>query len=291
MTEHSVCAVIVTFHPDAVAVANILDIIPQVGSLVVVDNGSDAGELAPLRLLREKVGFHLIENEENLGIAHALNQGVLWARSMSYPWVILFDQDSRITPGFVIKMFATWNAHPYRERVCSIHPSYIEPATGISPPVRLASDGGPVTSMTSGALMPVWVFDRIGMFASDYFIDLVDCEYCFRIRAAGFSIASSQEAVLLHAAGEPKRISFLGFNCQPSNHSAVRRYYIARNRFVVYRKYLRVFPRWILYSLYEASRETMKCFIVEDDRSRKIRNSLLGLWDGFLGRMGKREHL
>jgi len=292
MANESVCAVIVTYHPSPGMLENVTRVLAQVQGLVVVDNGSDAHELEALRHASNTTGFHLIENGENLGIAEALNRGVLWAKSVEYPWVILFDQDSEITENFIHQMFTTWAAHPERQRVCSLHPSYVDPETLVEPLVYRANDGGPFTSMTSGALMPTWIFDKIGLFRSEYFIDLVDAEYCLRIRAAGYLISDSRQAVLLHTAGHPKRISLFGvFSFQPSHHSAMRRYYISRNRLVVYRKYMWIFPAWTLHSISESFRETIKCFIVEENRLRKIRNFLLGSWDGLIGRMGRRESL
>lgn len=291
MTAQSVCAVIVTYHPAPEMVENIEAILSQVQGLVVVDNGSHGEELKRLRRAQKDLKFHLIENGDNLGIAAALNQGVHWAKLNSYPWVVLFDQDSRITPGFIHQMLATWESHPERERLGAIHPKYVHPDTGVEPEVYRAKDGGPVTSMTSGALMPTWIFDKVGLFAANYFIDLVDCEYSLRIRSAGFLLADSREAVLLHTAGSPKRIGILGFSFGPTHHSAMRRYYISRNRVVVYRKYFWAFPRWTLHSFYESVRETAKCFLAEKDRVRKLRNFALGTWDGLTGRMGKRENL
>jgi len=291
MKEHSVCAVIVTYHPSARMVENIPKVLAQVQELVVVDNGSNANEINLLRAASQALNFHVIENGENLGIAEALNQGILWAKSRGYPWVILFDQDSKITDGFIDAMFATWKARADRERICSIHPKYIDPATGNEPLVRRADDGGPVISLTSGALMPAWIFDRIGLFEAEFFMDHVDIEYCYRIRAAGYLIADSREAVLLHSAGYPKNHTLFGFSFRPSHHSATTRYYLSRNRVVVYRKYLSTFPGWILQSMYQAFRETIKCFLAEKNRPRKFRNFLLGTWDGLRGRMGKREEL
>jgi rhamnosyltransferase len=291
MAGESVCAVIITFHPSDQMLHAVAEVLAQVDGLVVVDNGSNVDELHPLRVSSQSLGFHLIENTENLGIAEALNQGVRWSKRKNYSWVILFDQDSRITDGFVTQMFAAWESHPDRERVVSIHPRYVDPDTGIEPVVRRARDGGPVLSMTSGALMPTWIFDRIGVFASEYFIDWVDFEYCFRIRAAGYLIADSRQAVLLHRAGHPQSLSFLGFSFRPTHHSAMRRYYLSRNRIAVYRKYFRVFPIWVLQSMYESLRETFKCFLGDQNRARKFRNFLLGTWDGLTGRMGKREGL
>lgn len=272
-------------------VANLAEVLAQVQRLIVVDNGSDHEELIPLRAASINYNFDLIENCENLGIAEALNQGIRWAKDRGFHWVVLFDQDSKITQHFVQRMFATWEDHPNRDRVCSIHPRYIGPANGEELIVPRMRDGGPFVSMTSGCLMPTWIFDRIGWFASEYFIDLVDWEYCARIRAAGYLVAQSKEATLLHAAGNPIRVKFFGFHFLPSHHSPVRRYYITRNSILFYKRYLFVFPREILCTAYWQFRGTLKCFLLEKDRSRKFRNFLLGTWDGLRGKMGKREGL
>jgi rhamnosyltransferase len=286
----SVCAVVVTYHLTWQMIENLAHVLAQTQGLVVVDNGSSADELAPLRSASQALDFHLIENGENLGIAEALNQGVSWAKNNNYPWVILFDQDSRITENFIDQMFATWESRPSREFIATIQPQYVDPVTSIKLKPFRAADGSPFTAMTSGALMPAWVFDEIGLFASEYFIDFVDWEYSLRIRAAGYLIAESNQAVLLHSAGHPKQVTFLGFKFNPSHHSAMRRYYMSRNRVVIYRKYFRMFPRWTLRSLYyDFLRETIKCLLVEKNRIRKLRNFLLGTWDGVTGKMGRRN--
>lgn len=283
------CAVMVTYHPSAAIVGNLPKVLAQVEGLVVIDNGSTDDEIMALRSSQQKLGFHLIQNKENLGIAEALNQGVRWAKSAGYSWVLLLDQDSHLTDHFVGSMLATWEIHPQRERIASIHPSYVDPDTGMRQKTRRARDGGPVVSLTSGALIPVWVFDKVGLFSSNYFIDYVDHEYCFRIRAAGYLIADSTTAVLLHSAGHPQGSSIWGFEFRPTHHNAIRRYYISRNRVAVYRTYFAVFPSWIARSMYDDLRETIKCFLGEEDRGRKARNFLRGTWDGLTGRMGKRE--
>lgn len=269
-------------------VANLSNTRAQVQGIVVVDNGSNPEELSPLRQAAPELGYQLIENGENLGIAEALNRGVKWAKEQGFPRVILFDQDSRITEGFLDTMLETLESHQQRERVASLHPRYMEPYTDIGPIIRRAADGGPFVSITSGALMPVWIFDRIGYFASEYFIDEVDTEYCLRIRAAGYILADSQQAVLRHAIGQPTSVTVLGFRFRPSNHSAIRRYYMYRNRIALYRKYFITFPAWTLHAMYISAKDTTKWLLGEKGRARKFRNSLLGTWDGLIGRMGKR---
>jgi rhamnosyltransferase len=291
MTARSVCAVIVTYHPAASMIEKLPKVLDQVQGLVVVDNGSTKEELDQLHDASQSFGFHLIENRENLGIAEGLNQGVLWATGRRYSWVILFDQDSKITDGFMDQMFLDWQSHPARDRVASMHPKYVDPNTGLEPTFLRADDGGPVTSLTSGALMPAWIFDKIGLFSAEYFIDQVDTEYCFRIRAAGYLVADSRNAVLLHASGSPERLHFWFFSFGPTHQNALRRYYLSRNRIAVYKKYFRKFPGIISHDMYYASRETIKCLVAERERPRKLRSVLLGTWDGLIGKMGKREGL
>lgn len=139
--------------------------------------------------------------------------------------------------------------------------------------------------------MPAWIFDKVGWFASEYFIDLVDWEYSFRVRKAGFLVVDSKHATLLHAPGNPSETTLLGHAFHSTHHSAMRRYYLTRNRIVFYRKYIRFFPRGIASGAYAHLKETIVCLLVEKQRARKFRNVLLGTWDALTGRMGKREGL
>jgi len=289
VTVQPVCAVTVTYHPATSMLENLAKVRNQVQAMVIVDNGSLSHELEPLRVAGESMGIYIIENGENRGVAEALNQGVRWAKEAGYSWVVLFDQDSGITENFIQRMFSTWQAHPQRDRVCSVHPRYVDPQTGYEEPVQRMEDGGPAKSLTSGALMPTWIFDKVGWFASEYFIDFVDWEFCFRIRAAGYLIADSKDAVLLHSPGNPTVEKILGRTVHLSNHNAMRRYYISRNCIRFYGKYLFSLPKLSLDGAYGQFKDTIVCLIAEKNRARKLRNILLGTWDGLTGRMGKRK--
>jgi rhamnosyltransferase len=291
MAGESVCAVIVTYHPSATMLEVVPRVLEQVDELVVVDNGSNADEIVPLRAASNVLGFQLIENGENLGIAEALNRGVRWAKIKDFRWVILFDQDSHITDGFMEHMFAAWKAHPFRERVGSIHCRHVVPETGVEVWVPRTLDGSPILPMTAGSLLPIWIFDQVGWFASEYFIDVVDWEYSFRTRASGFLVADARHAILFHTPGNPTEVNVMGHIFRPSHHNAVRRYYLTRNRIVFYRKYFRAFPGWVASSAYLQFKETVMCLLVEQNRARKLCNILLGAWDGVIGKMGKRARL
>ena len=289
MTDHSVCAVIVTFHPSMEMIEHINRVLSQVSGLVVVDNGSSAEELKALRTASQPAGFTLIENEENLGIAEALNQGARWAKSSGYNWILLLDQDTKITDNFVCSMLQSWREHPKRDSLASLHPRYVD-IRGLEVRHKHVDEKGLVFSMTSGSLLPSWIFDEIGWFASEYFIDYVDIEFCLRARAAGFIIGESKHAVLYHSPGVPEVRRLLGIKSYcPSNHSPLRRYYFVRNRIATARRYFRKYPLWTLRDLLNTFKEVVKILLGERNRRDKLEAMLSGAIDGVVGRMGKRQ--
>ena len=123
-------AVVVTYHPRTKDIEGLAKLCAQVDLLIVVDNGSTGAELQQIRRAREELGFTLIENGENRGIAAALNTGVRKAQNEGCRWVGLFDQDSAVTEGFIAAMIAEFRAYRKKRNIMQIVPRYIDPETG-----------------------------------------------------------------------------------------------------------------------------------------------------------------
>ena len=68
--------------------------------VVVVDNGSGGGDAGKLRE-RFGGGIRLIENERNLGFAKGCNIGIRDALSRGAEYVVLLNNDTVVTPGFL----------------------------------------------------------------------------------------------------------------------------------------------------------------------------------------------
>ncbi|HEY0759332.1 MAG TPA: glycosyltransferase family 2 protein [Acidisarcina sp.] len=285
-----IAAVMVTFNPELATVTNVALLLQQVEELIVVDNGSTPSSLTMLREARDHYAFTLIDNEANMGIAAALNLGVRLALQKGYQWVLLFDQDSTVTDGFAEAMLEGYRAHPSGDTVAIFCPHYVDRVSGA--PVettRLDGQGGPIVAMTSGSLMPAWVFGRCGWFMEELFVDQVDVEYCFRVRAAGYGLARCPQARLVHSAGSPRmhRVWPLG-RFRATHHSALRRYYITRNRLWVARQYRRLHPRWCTRILWTIGADTIKLLLVEHSRVEKLWSTLRGIRDGWKATLGER---
>jgi rhamnosyltransferase len=287
MSQYSICAVVITFHPAAAVLQNLSKLRSQVDHLLVVDNGSSSETLAPFRALAKEGVITLIENRANLGIAAALNVGVRWAKSYGFEYVALFDQDSTVTEEFIAAMLAEYTAHPRREWVALVTPTQLDRNTGLVRWHACAKDGGPLVAITSGSLMPMSIFDRCGWFEEQLIIDGVDHEYCFRARSQGYTLAECRNALLIVAVGSIRSHQILGLTIMAKHYSAKRRYYITRNRLVLVGRFWKQQPAWCYRALRDVVHDAVKVAFCEEQRSSKLAHTARGIMDGLSGRMGK----
>ena len=286
--QEGVCAIVVSFHPDAEIVQNLEALRPQVAAVVVVDNGSPAADLTLLRKTATRLDLNLVENGENLGIATALNVGVRWAKARGFAWVLLFDQDSCVTDGMASTLVAAFETSPWGAKLGILVPSYVDRRMQAALQVVRVRGGGLESVMTSGSLMRTSIFDLCGYFIDELFIDAVDFEYCLRLRKRGFVIDECRDALLLHSPGTPTVVRFRGRRLfQTANYSPLRLYYQTRNKIWVTRHYFWNFPGFCLKLFYYVVKESTKIALGESNRKKKLRYTWMGIRDGLGGRMGK----
>jgi rhamnosyltransferase len=289
-----VCAIVVTYHPDSEAPARIGRVLRQVGALVVVDNGSDEAELTTLRALAANPLVTLVLNSANLGVARALNIGIQRALTLGFTWALLLDQDSGIDDDMVPTLFSVHAAYPDRDRLAVIGAGFRDvnlPLQG--PNAETPGDGWDEAEsvITSGSLISLKVHAVVGAFRDEFFIDYVDTEYCFRARAKGFRVIRTRKPIMSHAIGAITRHNVLWMNKWTFNHSAERRYYIARNDTVLLREYGHyVLGLWALKSFGRCVRLCKRIALYEQMKTRKIAAVAQGWWDGVWGHMGPRPH-
>lgn len=291
-TNNQVCAIFTTFHPGPETVHNIASAISQVQQVTVVDNGSGADSVAYLRSASAKLGFHLIENGSNLGIASALNIGCKWAIEQGNQFLILFDQDSEATEGLISNLLDAYDKLKADEKVGLVGAKILDRITRMSPPLLLDHDYRPTLTLTSGSLFPAKVIEECGGFEEDLFIEYVDHEYCLRIRSHGYRIVIVDDAVLLHEVGYPRIHRLLGiWSCRCTHHAAERRYYHARNLTVLLFRYWEKEPAWCLTEVQAFVKTTIKSLLFEKHRTRRLWFTLRGCLDAITGRMGERVEL
>lgn len=295
-------AVVVTYFPDAGVADRLAALLEQVPHVVIVDNGSDAASLGHITAFSDHDGVTLIANAVNRGIATALNQGMTCLCDNGCDWVLTVDQDSLIANGFIAAQLATLGADPAPQGVAMIgaerrddgarqvghrwlRPKKVPPFFERVPCHEITGDGVTLV-ITSGTLLSVAAYQHLGPFRDDFFIDLVDFEYCLRARGAGLRILVACGATLHHRVGEKTSQAVLGLGLSATHHAAVRRYYLFRNVIATVRAHgLRV-PHWLIYQGLALCEIVAGIVLFERGKAAKLRACALGLWDGVLGRLG-----
>src|SRR5258708_2857994 len=241
-----VCAVMVTYNPEPSVEQNIRALLPQVDKLIIVDNHSAPPIRVFLAAVAAACNFEVIWNDENLGLAAALNTGIRRALADGYPWIATFDEDSRVSPGFIETMLKAHASCPFRDQVGLIGPYHLlfpeDPAARallgeLTPPFREMP-----AVLQSGSLFSSEGLRRVGLLDESFFIDYVDFEFCLRLRKHGLRIIEAVNAVLVHRVGNPTAHTVLNKTCVVFNHSPLRHYYVARNLLRLYTRYLSFAP-------------------------------------------------
>lgn len=291
MMNNSVCCVIVTYNIGNQFYNCFNSIVNQVEKIVIVDNGSDKETLDVLKKLENNKQTTIIYNNDNLGIAAALNKGVKYAIKNDYDWILTMDNDSEATPNMIKSMLKWYENYDNKELIGSIFPEYIEKST-VTDKKNCLSKLNEYKfkeiyfDNTSGNLVKTKVFKDIGYFREDFFIDSVDHDFCLRIKKRNLKMIKICGVKLLHSLGNTRTINFLGKKINCSNHSALRRYYITRNRCIMRNLYSDE-KEYIKYDRKTFINENIKIIFFERDKFNKIKMSIKGYKDYKKNKMGK----
>ncbi|MBC7922929.1 MAG: glycosyltransferase family 2 protein [Ferruginibacter sp.] len=272
-TKSNLAGVVVLYHPEPSVVENIRSYADDVDFLFIVDNSEtpDVGLISRLRETFPRAEY--ISHGANLGIAKALNTGAESALARGYGWLLTMDQDSKAGTRMVPHLAAYLReANP--ADIGILTPQQLDVTT---PEVDAATEAEEVaTTMTSGNLLNLAAFRRVGKFEESFFIDYVDHEYCLRLREQGYRILQVNRAVLHHHLGKMRQYRVLGKSMVASHHNYVRRYYITRNRWQVMQRYKARFPEFYRKELKEFWREFYRILLFEEDKLRKVRSIVKG---------------
>jgi rhamnosyltransferase len=280
----SICAVVVTYHPDPDVPERARLIAAQVGAVIVVDNGSGPDSENTLRRLSQIPGVTLLRNDANVGLASALNQGVGWAKDNGLAWALLFDQDSTPLPGMVEELTRISQEMGREASMTLIGSNFVDVNSGLAwlKPLEHSPHAWvhARTMTTSGTLVPLSAFDALGPFRSDLFVDFVDMEYSLRARSHGHRVVTSVRPLMLHTVGAKRRRRILWRTVWPSFHPPLRRYYFARNTVSLVREYASIDPAWAVKQLLALAKSLVLVLLFEDERRSKFMLTARGILAG-----------
>lgn len=287
-------AVVVAFNPDDAFAQRCARCATAFELVVVVDNGSDAAVVD--RFPELKAATYIVERiEKNVGLGAALNAGIRIAQSYDQDWVCLFDQDSTMDSDFVKNFeLSLGNKVVRQQQIGFLSPLYVDEKSGettsYARDADLAQSVAEVDlTITSGNFVPVTTFRAVGMFDEGFFIDYLDYDFCFRCKKANLKIFEVRRSRLFHNLGNSELKSLIGKKFFVTHHSAVRRYYMARNRIIVFKRFFLRFPIATSREIGRLPLDLAKIIFFEKEKTKKISFTFRGILDGLMGRSGKIE--
>lgn len=271
---------IVLFNPKIERLkTNIIAIYSQVDRLYLFDNGSNDIENLEY-FLRDFLDVKLIQSNENVGVAKALNILVMKAIEDGYEWIVTLDQDS-VAPSNLISEYQKYVGIEEIGMLCC---KIIDRNFGERAFNKKHDKGTEFVSLciTSASAVNVNAWKRVGGFCEKMFIDAVDFDICMSLREYGYKILKINDVKLLHEVGHSRKVQLLGKEELVFNHSPLRCYYMIRNNFLLGERH-----HQLLRQIGLAVKRIILINMYEENRWDKNKMMFQGIFHALIGKYGK----
>lgn len=272
-----------------------------VEKILVVDNSKEK-----IGLLSRSEKITVSHYPENIGISGGLSLAIKWAIDENYDFLWTFDQDSQPIVTCLNNLIEEYcRLTSQNSDVGIIAPLSFDSNTGIELPggifdryrfthSKLARQETYECDVviTSGSLVSIKAAKESKMPELGLFIDAVDWDYCMNLKSAGYGVFMTKKAIMHHRFGDMKfmEIPFCNRKITINNYAPIRRYYICRNHTYLTLKSssFSFLPVVIAHRLIYLFRSSMTILFFERNKIEKVYLGIVGTFDGFLRRLGKR---
>lgn len=275
-----ILGVITSFYPDIDELErNINSFLPDIDSLIIWENTpkleSRIDKILPLinsdKIIIRTTGF-------NEGLGKPFNEAAKKAKNENFDFLLTMDQDSYFANGEFEKYVkliendidsnvAVYS--PNRNNIINSEKDFVEIRTAIS----------------SGSIYPVRNFEKMGYFREDFFLYMIDIEYCFRAKRNKMITVCLTAVSLHHKEGYAEKSNF---GLSVNNYPAQSTYYIIRNSLLTWKLYPEYTTRKdrIYFYKYKVIYRLLK-IVFEKQPFLKIKALIFGLLHGINFKTGQ----
>ena len=180
-----IAGTVVWYNPDGENNKNIKTYIDFVEKLYIIDNSKKDNKKLSEELNNKKIEY-IYNNGKNLGISSALNLACEKAKREGFLWILTMDQDSSFDSENIKKYFKIFT-QIQNDNIGIISPNHLLK----NDIIKNEEDKEFIDTdhvMTSGNLLNLLVWEKVGKFDENLFIDEVDSEMCYRMIENGYEI-------------------------------------------------------------------------------------------------------
>ena len=273
----NLAAVVVFYNPSDANIQNIKKYEQSVDQLFIVDNSDD-----DITRYQDTKKIKYIKLHENKGIAYALNKGAKEAIAQGFDWLLTLDQDSQITKEIIENLKKYLETHDTKKI------GLISPYHDIQTEEEIKGDEEEMIEvMTSGNIINLEAYKKIGGFKDWLFIDCVDTEYCMNLNVHGYKVLRLNKIKMKHQLGNLKIHTLFGKKYPCYNHGPIRRYYIVRNNLYINQMYHEKYPDYCEHLLRVQKGQVKRILAFEKEKRKKLTMMYRGYKDFKKGIKGK----
>jgi len=294
-----ICCVVVTYQPDIAVLRRQMQSLPGECARVVIDNASEQTRFAGLQEMLAEFNVVPVRNDQNVGLAAAQNQGAALAlQRVPQPGYLLFlDQDTEAEAGAVAALLDGYLEASAKHGAGAAGPRLVDVATGLHHGfhvmrglrwLRLYPDPEQSEAIDcanlngSGTLVPVAQWIASGGMDEALFIDHVDTDWAFRMRALGYRLHGVPRSHFIHRMGEAsRRVWLFGWHVWPTR-SPHRHFFLFRNTIRLMRRDY-VPALWKAWAAAKLGLTLAVTLVVDDRRLEQVRQMARGFRAGFSG--------
>lgn len=279
-----IIAGIVLFNPDInKLIDNINAVENQVDEVFLFDNGSK--NLDQIEKVLTNFNCQIIKSKENMGIAYALNRLGEKAFKQKANWLLTLDQDTVVNKD-LIKIYKRYiNLPKIGQLSCIFKDRHLRINWNLPQKVNKVS-----FYITSASMVNLKAWKKVGGFDESLFIDAVDNDFCAALIHNGYVNYQINFVGFVHEVGHATKHHFIYKDVYTLNHSAFRRFYIARNNMIIARRYSTE-TNSIGQELIYQFREIIMILLFENNKARKIKNYLNGIIQGLTADSTRKDYL
>lgn len=274
-----IAGIVTLYNPTDDDIKNISTYIDDIDKLYIIDNteGKDNKDRIP----KNKKQEYIFKNK-NVGVATALNMGAKFAKRDGYKYLLTIDQDTTFKKGVLDKLKKVIKTHDMKD-IGIVTPWHNTKLIDKKPNIEFDD---PHDVMTSGNILNLDIYDKIGGFKDWLFIDGIDIEYCMNLHKHGYKILRVNSVEIDHNLGDLFYKNIHGHLFLCTNHAPIRRYYIMRNYHYIKDMYLNYDTKYV-YSLISQKHNMIGVLLFEKQKFKKIKMYIRGYKDYKRGIKGK----
>jgi rhamnosyltransferase len=285
--KSNIAAVVVLYNTKSEDLARLQKLESMFKKIYAINNSPNSTTVKDFFDTSQFNSLELVNCSSNLGIAAALNIGCKKAIQDDFDWVVTLDQDSDFEENILDQMIQETK----KEELASI--GLIAPLIKNHETLLPHKPDQKIEykdyCITSGNLVNLNNWSKVGGYNEDYFIYHVDNDFCLKLKQNNLKIIQVNSAIMYHEIGERGTIKLLGKIVIWDKHSPIANYYITRNTiyFLVDLYKNREYSNFFKMIKYHLIKENLKTIFFQGDRFVQFKYIIMGYWDAVRFKKGK----